>query len=82
MCKHNKNCEFGISSSYLRSVKEDAADWLVGSLHLPRVALLHLLKKGMKKENIADQFQVSMELLQYRINMTGVLRQVYAPRRW
>ncbi len=61
---------------------EEEADWLAGSLLLPRAALFHLLKKGMKKENIADQFQVSVELLQYRINMTGVLKQVYAAKRW
>lgn len=84
ICKHvpTKILNFAFPVRTYDPVQEDEADWLAGSLLLPRAALLHLLKKGMRKENIADQFQVSMELLQYRINMTGVLRQVYAPRRW
>jgi hypothetical protein len=52
--------------------KENEADWLGGCLQLPRPALWYCLRRGMSMEDIAKQYNCSVEMAQYRINITGV----------
>lgn len=59
--------------------QEDEAGWLAGSLLLPREALLHVGRTRMSEETVCEQYQVSTELLKYRLNVTGVARQI---QRW
>jgi hypothetical protein len=56
--------------------QEDEADWLAASLLLPRDGLLACCSRRRKVEAIADRFQVSVELVRWRLNATGVLRQI------
>jgi Zn-dependent peptidase ImmA (M78 family) len=55
---------------------EDEADWLSGALLLPRDALI-LHKKNAKSANqIAEMYGVSVDLVNWRIRMTGIERQL------
>lgn len=55
---------------------EDEADWLAAAMLVPRDGLLALLRRGMNIEDLADTFCVSKELVQWRIRMTGVGKQI------
>jgi len=52
--------------------QEDEADWLAGTLLLPRPALLRVRSSGMTTEKALSQYGVSNEMYQWRIRMTGV----------
>lgn len=52
--------------------QEDEADWLAGTLLLPRPALLSIRKQGIPDEAACDQYLVSREMLTWRVRMTGV----------
>ena len=52
--------------------QEDEANWLAGCLLLPRPALLWMKKRRMAQQVAAAHFGVSMEMLIYRIRVTGV----------
>lgn len=56
--------------------QEAEADWLGGALLLPRPTLLWMRKRGMSKDDAADHFHVSHEMLNWRIRMTGVDHQM------
>ncbi len=56
-------------------VQEDEADWLSGSLLLPRDALVRSLKNKKSTEEIASEFQVSTAMVNFRVNVTGVRNQ-------
>lgn len=58
--------------------QEDEANWLAGCLLLPRSALLVAVKAKTPNEEIAREFGVSTQMVQYRLNVTGVLSQVRA----
>ena len=61
--------------------QEDEAGWLAGCLLLPRFALVHDLKKRMSHETIARARVLSEEMVEYRVRVTGVARQLAASRR-
>lgn len=81
LCEHISNKEECILQtgfplrSYNEEQEEEAA-WLGGCLLLPRVALLHTLTKNYSEEQIRAAYCVSADLLKYRINVTGVKRQI------
>jgi hypothetical protein len=52
--------------------QEEEADWLAGTLLVPRAALLTVLARGYDNERAADLFGVTTDLLQMRRNLTGV----------
>lgn len=52
--------------------KENEANWLGGCLQLPRPALLYCMRKGLSIDDIATHYNCSVEMAQYRINITGV----------
>ena len=58
------------------AVQEEEASWLAGCLLLPRWLLLSEVRKGIDTQRIAKKCGVSEEMVRYRLNVTGVARQV------
>jgi hypothetical protein len=52
--------------------QEDEADWLGGTLLLPRPALLWMRRRRLSDDAAADHFGVSRDMLRWRVRMTGV----------
>lgn len=52
--------------------QEDEANWLAGSLLLPRDALMWIRKQRLDLHAAAREYGVSVQMLQYRLNVTGV----------
>ena len=57
------------------AIQEEEAGWLSGCLLLPRTLLLTEIRRGVNAKEIAEKCGVSEQLAQYRLNVTGVLRQ-------
>lgn len=55
---------------------EAEADWLGATLLLPRPALLKILSDGLDSEQSKKYFNVSAQMLEYRMRMTGVRHQM------
>lgn len=55
--------------------KEKEAEWLGGCLQLPRNSLSWALRRGMDHEAISDHFKSSIDMVRFRINMTGLKKQ-------
>lgn len=60
-----------IPSNYSQD-QEDEADWLGGTLLLPRPALLRIRRDGLSDAAAMNMFQASEEMLKWRFRMTGV----------
>jgi Zn-dependent peptidase ImmA (M78 family) len=56
--------------------REAEASWMGATLLLPRAGMLDLLDRGTKMEDVAGNFGVSLPLLTWRVQTTGVLRQL------
>lgn len=52
--------------------QEDEADWLAGTLLLPRPALVSLRRRQVAEQVVCRQYLVSQEMLTWRLRMTGV----------
>lgn len=52
--------------------QEDEANWLAGCLLIPREALVHIRRQGWTVQHAAKMFGVSVDMVQYRLNVTGV----------
>ena len=52
--------------------QEDEANWLAGSLLLPRDALMWIRKQRFDLQVAAREYGVSVQMVQYRLNVTGV----------
>ena len=55
--------------------QEEEAAWLSGCLLLPRALLLSETRKGSGAKDIAEKYGVSERMAQYRLGVTGVVRQ-------
>ncbi len=55
--------------------QEAEAEWLGGSLQLPRQALSFWLKKDYSLNEIADYFEASKQMVRFRYNVTGLSKQ-------
>ena len=60
--------------------QEDEADWLAGTLLLPRPALLRIRYRQMVDSLATKHFKVSNQMLTWRFRMTGVDYQIEAAR--
>jgi Zn-dependent peptidase ImmA (M78 family) len=85
ICGHRLSqiIKFTDTDLYLREYKEDEeieATWLGGCLQLPRSALLWALKQGLTHNQISDRFIASNAMVTYRVNITGIERQIKAAR--
>ncbi len=56
--------------------QEDEAKWLAGCLLLPRPALLAIVRQGLTRSEVHKGYGVSVEMLEYRLKVTGVFNQV------
>ena len=56
--------------------EEQEANWQAGCLLLPRSLLVLAVRRGMDANDIAQAYEVSTQMANYRIRTTGVLRQV------
>jgi|SRR6185437_7628497 len=62
---------------------EAEADWLGGTLLIPREGGLYYVKGGWEIREIARHFRVSEQLARWRINQTGTLQHAQRfARRW
>lgn len=52
--------------------QEDEADWLAGTLLLPRSTLVAIRRSGLTDETACSEFNVSLDMLKWRMRMTGV----------
>jgi Zn-dependent peptidase ImmA (M78 family) len=78
------NMFFGANGLALRTfdqTQESEADWLAGCLVLPRETLLSARKRGLTNEGICERHSASEDMLRFRLNATGVDRQLQARRR-
>lgn len=55
--------------------QEDEADWLCGCLLLPRTALMKIKKTNSDLQKAATDYGVSLDMLKFRMNVTGMNRQ-------
>ncbi|AEA44965.1 ImmA/IrrE family metallo-endopeptidase [Fluviicola taffensis] len=60
--------------------QENEAIWFGGCLQLPREALIWALKKSMTNNEIAEHFNASVEMVRYRIGVTGAKIQLVRMR--
>ena len=70
----------GITFLTCDTAQEEEANWLSGCLLLPRPSLLVATRKGWDASTISEAYGVSEQMAQYRLNVTGVLRQYTARR--
>ncbi len=62
--------------------QEDEADWLGGTLLLPRPAVLSIKSSGLSDSEACKRYLVTESMLNWRTRMTGVNQQLaYAGRR-
>ena len=62
--------------------QEDEAAWLAGCLLLPRPALLAIVRDGGQSADAARRYGVSVDMLTYRLRVTGVVVQARRGARW
>lgn len=61
---------------------EAEADWLAGALLVPREGALEWMQDSGSLEDGAEHFGVSRALFRWRVNQTGVMRQIEASSRF
>ena len=62
----------GIALRTHNEEQEDEANWLAGCLLLPRDVLLAIRRKRLLDEEACAEYGVSLAMLRYRFNVTGV----------
>ncbi|SRR6266545_140591 len=68
----------GLSMRSFNQKQEDEANCLAWTLLLPREALIRAKRRRLTVEEIAEQYGVTKSLAIYRVNATGVERQLRA----
>ena len=76
--KLRKNFPFPLRD--YNSAQEDEAKWLGGCLQIPRRALLWGKFNKMTNSELSGHFGASINMLEYRLNITGVDRQMNSIR--
>lgn len=57
--------------------QEEEAVWLSGALLVPRAATIRLARRRMSVEDAARIYNVSVDLMRWRMNVTGAVKQVH-----
>jgi hypothetical protein len=71
-------------SGFLRNYDEkheNEAEWFGACLQLPRPALIYSLKNNLSEDDIALKYNASIEMVKYRINISGVKNQLHYSRK-
>ena len=80
ICKHNmekiKRKDFPFQLRDYNAEQEDEAKWLGGCLQIPRKALEWCKYRRMSDNELADHFGASFDMITYRINITGIKKQI------
>lgn len=81
ICDHKQSSSFDdiplpMSMREFNAVQEEEANILGAALLISREGLVWALKKRWSQATIADYYNASVEMVQFRINSTGVLRQL------
>ena len=80
LCNHyvdtTQIADIGVPLRVYDEKKENEANWLGACLQIPRKALLYYLREKWAMEKIAIHFNASLEMVRFRTNTTGVLRQI------
>ena len=66
----------GVPFRTCRPDEEEQATNFGGTLLLPRPLLVAAARKGLGPEQIADKYDVTIEMARFRYNSTGVKNQV------
>lgn len=78
ICKHDMKGFEPLDGMMLRVYdvqQEEEAEWLGGCLHLPRKALEWAIKNNMSIDLISKNYLASSQMINFRINSTGVRNQ-------
>jgi Zn-dependent peptidase ImmA (M78 family) len=70
----------GVPFRTCRADQEEEATTLGGTLLLPRALLIQVTARGMELDEIARTYGITRDMVRFRINTTGVLRQVERAR--
>ena len=68
-------------SSFERE-QEEEADWMSGALLVPRAGLVIAYRSTQDLRNLANWFGVSLDMLRWRLRMTGVATHARRARKW
>ena len=68
-------------SSFERE-QEEEADWLSGTLLVPRAGLMIAYRSTQDPRILSNRFGVSADMLNWRLRMTGVATQARRARNW
>jgi len=55
---------------------EDEANWLSGVLLVTENAALNIVRSGMDASTASDKYGVSVDMIKYRLNVTGAYKRV------
>ena len=72
---HNTPLPFGMRN--YNTEEEEEAKCLGSTLQLATPCLLWANKRGMTTDAIAEYFNASIDMVAYRMNMTGIARRAY-----
>jgi len=72
----------GIALRTHNKEQEDEANWLAGSLLLPRDALFSIRRRRLTDEEACQEYGVSLAMLRFRLNASGVDIQLRRAGKW
>jgi hypothetical protein len=75
-CKNQQINGLGLLMREYNEEQEKEAEWLGSCLQIPRDALVWALKRNMNQQEISEYYQASEDMVRFRINTTGVKRQI------
>lgn len=61
--------------------QEEEADWLSGTFLVPRTGLMRMYRSNHNLNKLANHFGVSLDMLNWRLRMTGVATQARRARK-
>ena len=82
ICKHEHiqtdyNFEIPFGMRYFNEEQEEEAKCLGSTLQITRPGLLWAVKRNMTTEEIANHFNASIDMVKYRMNLSGVTKQSF-----